>query len=869
MSCSRCDTANGFHHEGDHICALPLELLMQTVFIVVVCALAILTMLIIGMKMWLVSVYSKLPKNGRFTAALQSCGGVTPSLIEDVNDSIEANFKPCMDDEDRDATREAIKYAIERARCARNMDWNDPELPEDAAYMSLESTESPKGYMASMPVERLVPREYPWNVDVHTKAVMGVGMPLFFNFHILPFAMGLLLLALTGFASWHSKLYIARAAMDSEAAFEPDAKKITAAVELYAQVMWYGLGVLHLILLVVSLSFARFQWRFAKYFDRHNSTMRDYAVILNNLPRNLISEKLLTEHCEKQFGVSLVGTSIAIDCYEKGLEDMGTVGDMLWQMRERLVINYDTKFDKTRVDGLNPEYRFGYDPDLALSEDKEDFKHDGERFRNLLEMGMLKGSGYGVAVFRRKADTKAAMAKAKGFHIDGQEITCETCRFEPTGVEWLNFGTPPPLRRMRARIGALIILSVFFVICAAVYYPINRHISLPYAINKASPQTLTSQCIGVINGIVGAALCPMLFAVAGRIGYIFKSEFDMWCLQFCVINSIINFCFGNYAILYSYLLDGMSAIHVRDRINAEQVHDELRLSDFYLDLLFPGMILTGWLIGKLMGDVWPFVQHFFTTYLVFVWKPLPDTINRCVATAIPYNPRVFGKDGVTRLPLSAREAEFIWAPKDFSVAWEYADKIWNPTICCMTLFVLSDASWIVFAALLGWLGIVYLWQRFVQFRTYAKYMAPLTDVELLAQRCWSLPLSTIAAAWCYWGYRLGRCDWKWACPAAALSSALFFNVGLTVIHDAWIKADRRHDWDEAEEMYTTTFQRLQYNWFNCNPAYVFKSHYARETLGEQSMVEPLAPFFYGKEYLQLDAPRACPRNESQATRDSD
>jgi len=385
-----------------------------------------------------------------------------------------------------------------------------------------------------------------------------------------------------------------------------------------------------------------------------------------------------------------------------------------------------------------------------------------------------------------------------------------------------------------------------------VYYPLTSIISFPYSVEKAAPQALTSQCIGIINGIVGGILGPILFIVAGSVGYNFKARFDKWCLKFCMVTNLINFGFGNFCVLYRYLKSGLMAVDVLDA-HLPAVRAELRLANFYVNLLVPGNLFTGWIVGKVMGDIWPFVQHFLVTYLVFVIKCLPDKLNNVIAAFIPYNPRVFAKDGVTRVPLSAREAEYIWVPKIFSVAWEYPEKIWNPAISFLALFALGDRQWVLFLMLLLWLVVVYMYHRFVQFHAYAKYMNSLLEIEFVAQQFWAAAVAILAAAAAYWASRLGHfgdraSTWKWACPAAYAAAFLVHQLGLHLIYARSARVNPRMQ--EAEEPYRTMARRLQYSWFNCNPAYVLKSHFAPELLADRRKGK-MAPFLYGKEYLVL------------------
>merc|ERR1712039_890392 len=105
----------------------------------------------------------------------------------------------------------------------------------------------------------------------------------------------------------------------------------------------------------------------------------------------------------------------------------------------------------------------------------------------------------------------------------------------------------------------------------------------------------------------------------------------------------------------------------------------------------------------------------------------------------------------------------------------------------------------------------------------------------------------MAGSWCWWGARLNYFDWKRACPAAALASFVIYNLGLNLIRYLHAK---RPDEEEIEVEYDKTARRILYTWFNCNPSYVLKSHYAPELIvGRWASKKPIYPFVYGKEYL--------------------
>lgn len=835
--CNACHTSFGFELASGK-CELPLENGIDCVAKYVVIIVVVAIVVGVGMKRLIVKFIAE--DKSRFEAITSRIGLSKDLVADELGESIFGTEVTTL-------SNEAIMTGIKHWRYALMMDWTE--------YKGAAPTQSKFTYNALVEgVQRLRPRFYPPCQDLHHHDIVGVALPLFNDFNVLVMCSAACALAVTWLASVRSGLSAVVAELSQIRADggADDARMLETlgtAVLQYAETMWYGLGFLYVLLLFMALAHAIWANVFAKRFNALNSTMSDYVLQLTSVPPSLTSEKELQEILESSFGVPIVGVSIGYDL------SAPNVADKIYQMSERLLVRRDYSFDSSKVDQLDPGMSFGYDKKLAAPEVENSEKADMEEFRSLFNGTDIKGSGSAFVVFHSKADVGKAYEAHRIFLVEGNEVEARTIASEPTSVLWSNFGVLRATRMLSLVKANFIVVLTFVLLYICVYRPLNRYVMRPYAMVGSAPKAVTQQTLGIIFAIVGNLLGAVLWQSCSGVGYYKREDLDKLLLNFSVLTTFFNVVYANFNYLHRKCLGGFNATPLTGGAGLDAVLAESDVSEAFYFLMFPGFLFTGPLTGQIVGNVLPIVQNFLLFKLLFVWRCLPTSFARMVALAV-------GSPDVTK-GLSARTAEQAFQPHELGLAWDYANYIVNPSACFLTLFVLSDTMWMLFLVTVIWAVFTSFTYRYMVLPLSKKQVFPSSSLEERAEFWWGIPVSIIAAAWAFWGVRLGRLgsfdapvigEW-WPVLASFLLSLLAY---WTVI----FKLDRRRAIEiyavsalasaahlqEKDEPYEDVASRLLYTWFNTNPVHVLKSHYRPEDLKE---VTPLAPFYYGKEYLVL------------------
>jgi len=270
------------------------------------------------------------------------------------------------------------------------------------------------------------------------------------------------------------------------------------------------------------------------------------------------------------------------------------------------------------------------------------------------------------------------------------------------------------------------------------------------------------------------------------------------------------------------------------------VGEETRMSQMLFDMMVPGWLFSGFITGQVMGLLVPLIQNYILLQVIFGCRCLPAWINKAISLIIPYNPD-------PTHALSARDAEKIFQPGEVCLAWEYADKIVNPSICLISFFFLSPQMWRIFPWLLQWACFIYLYHRFFLIWTRKKNMHDARSLQICGLYMWFLPLGIIATAWAFWTVRLGYFSSLILVPVAFWMSTIIYFMVLLIT----IPIDSK-EVIEKDKSYELVNSRLLYNWFNCNAVHVLKSRYGMLNEMVLQTSSALVPFFFGKEYLVID-----------------
>lgn len=443
----------------------------------------------------------------------------------------------------------------------------------------------------------------------------------------------------------------------------------------------------------------------------------------------------------------------------------------------------------------------------------------------------------------------------------GRFLKLDTAVTEPTSVLWYNLGTRPEVMVKRFVFAILWLCLAIVLVTAFVFVPYGKFMILPYAQVHLSPGFLTQQVQGLIFGSVNGVLCTTMWINVSGIGWKEKGHQDIFCLYFAVVNAFGTATFFLGMFLKPDVDHFLAAISADENSAATQTA-EINMGEAYKNMLTPGWLFVGFLVGEVMGTLLPLVINWILLQAVFVWQCLPDCMNRVLISFIPWNPAPGH--------LLARGAELAFMPRDLSLAWDYAPHIVNTTLCFFMFFVLTPYIWEIFAWLLMWVGVEYAFHRFVKLRVMRKSVHSSPRRFAAALYLWGLPLSVPAAAHAYWGARLKYWSLRW--PVVVFAVALFGYCSLLRIFITPEKKDQEHhagdmysDQDaqqaDVQEEYEDAAAKYLYNWYNVNPVHLLKSHYWNRDLWDEH--DTVMPFEFGKEYLHLlermFADKATPR----------
>lgn len=299
----------------------------------------------------------------------------------------------------------ALAVGKELAHASQHMDWS---------RASLHPNKSPERYGVL--------------ADVHRRFIVGVGLPLYYNFYLLPLTSGVVAVAIMQWVGSKSRLH--------EMLNKSDAAEFDFGIVEHAQRVWYGITALLIFMIVYAWCHTFVQKLVIKRFDKENSTMADYTLHLSGLLPEMTSELKLMEHCQAHFQTEVVGISIAYDlCSDPSLQ--GEVYDMA----ERSVIYADVALHDAmpcnlkagtyldvlgsvrKVAGLGLPSKVGYPKELAGDSDFPTVP-DSVAWRKIQDSSRLKCSGDAWVVFPFKSTCDKVRGTIKGFWIDAEITIC-------------------------------------------------------------------------------------------------------------------------------------------------------------------------------------------------------------------------------------------------------------------------------------------------------------------------------------------------------------------------------------------------------------------------------------------------------------
>merc|ERR1712232_1031252 len=227
-------------------------------------------------------------------------------------------------------------------------------------------------------------------------------------------------------------------------------------------------------------------------------------------------------------------------------------------------------------------------------------------------------------------------------------------------------------------------MLTFILAIGLVFVPLAHFVVLPYAKARASPGFITQQVegwfFGAVNGILGMTVWINVY----YIGFTRRFTIDLCMLVFAVIMSLLAAMFFLGLGLWPDY-GGLMSIDLSDsKCGSTRTGDfiaEIRLAESLQNMLCPGWLFIGFIIGELLGTSVPIVQNYIILYIVFVLRCLPEWINEILVLFVPWNPKPGGR-------IYVRQVERVFEPRELCLAWDYAPHIINTSLCLLTLFML-------------------------------------------------------------------------------------------------------------------------------------------------------------------------------------
>lgn len=710
--------------------------------------------------------------------------------------------------------------------------------------------------------------------------LVGVGLPLYYGFHALPLGTALLAIVAPYVGYWSEGLSVWDANLDSHASpgqLERVQKATqTALVFLLSCMLLHGWlqGFLHR--------------KEALKFDRNMSTMQDFTLELKGLPKSFTNEKDLLDQLMKRFELEdsdIAGVSIGYNLTLPGLYD--AVDEMMTGVLE-LVENTFQQKNKTLEDQLaeifeHEDYGKRTQTLQRLMKEEKQLQGSGRAFvvftskekhdkvhkvscgfwleaevqvqekpevealkKSMLQSGQLTDSVY-VNGELLPVGTRIVAVKEGGLLEVGKTLKLErlvtivSSRGEPPACMWTNLGTPGWIKTERIWKGIFWTCVTFLIILVCVLKPYGTFLLLPYSEVESSPSFLTCQLGGWIMGIANNILCTVMWVNAWGVGFSNWRRLDQVTLLFNMFISLMNTGFNMYNALEPMItrLQGEST-------QENRIHIEQQTGDLLYNILVPGWLFFGFLIGQLMGTLVPFALNSLLVEVIYVWQCLPKWLSCVLALLVPGNPN--GGEA----PLKVRQAEIIFEPGGLALAWDYSNIIITPALCLLTLyFPLGTTSafpprpFRIFPVMLLWVIFTFLFHRFVHLPLSKKQVHSSVQTDNMALRWWALPILVVAGALSVLSWRLRQLKAVFVVPAMVLAVILYL-FGLQIVG----VAQDEDVFDSIEEDISKVQKHLLFDWFNTNPVHVLKSWYMIEEVPYKCRAQ--CPFMYGKEDLLLE-----------------
>ncbi|CAJ1431509.1 unnamed protein product, partial [Effrenium voratum] len=423
--------------------------------------------------------------------------------------------------------------------------------------------------------------------NLHTKFVIGVGLPLYYNSLVFLLILSVLLFLGTHFAldSGSQSLFnysgvssnpvqvgnvpiypsaegvsdasICSWAMEDEGLtrfnVETTSKSFMRRLSMTALLLWCAA-------IAIMLVHAWFQLKHARWFESMHLTMKDFALVLSGLPPEATDEKQLAECISSQIGESIRAVSIGYDICDRWNEvetlldrhlaycDAHARGHPGVGLRPRCQANLDDS------DSLGP---------VALQRNlQEDQEWVQDWFREGSQRPML-GSGFAWVVFASHRHRDEALHKMQALETDGRGIkywdpstgqhyplNFGIPRCEPTNVRWDHLGLGICCRRWRFLAALLVWLLTAGLLATGIYVPYAEYVT--GFLNEAGkfPQGFMMGLLGFLIGLTWWAMCMMIGVCLNVAGFQTIEDENLFVFIFFTIFCVAASAFNVYLTWY-------------------------------------------------------------------------------------------------------------------------------------------------------------------------------------------------------------------------------------------------------------------------------------------------------------------------------
>lgn len=398
--------------------------------------------------------------------------------------------------------------------------------------------------------------------------------------------------------------------------------------ETQQRLMWTKVGFTYWVY-VLSFAAAMFhsirQLRCFQAVDFENKTMKDFAVIVDNLPRqsgDSRAEEDIKRAIEDATGQRVVGVSIAWDFTDKQ-EDIGKAvarelrhqEDIWTPVGEHVQATAGARaeaeeFGPIRKKLVELELSIFHTPDEKSSMDAEQ-----EVIDTLKSMNSCRQA---VVVFETEAARDEAVAKANdvGIEFEGMKLGVEATICEPDTVQWENFGDASLCAQIMRFLQGFVCILIAFVLWTVVFY-------VPYAwslfsfnyANGAQPGPIYSITFTMIVVAGNAIMYEVCARVSDFVGFKFRDSRETCYMILytvaCTFNVLLDFVI-TYFVAYKVIKGlefrtyfGIPIEHVSSFIDRFESYSMQRmLADNAFSYLFPSTCLVPFLLE-------PFITIYF------------------------------------------------------------------------------------------------------------------------------------------------------------------------------------------------------------------------------------------------------------------